>query len=221
VAALQDERRATQAALLGLPDQPGRPTYEAATDAVDQAFLALDAEVERLGPTDYVKAEPEATGVSALTEGLRGPVAGALTVGREEAVENDLAGEFDPLVRRILVIQRRFANDVDDPVVEVYTQTSQMIEALIQVAGVAVSQGADWAAEVEPYYQPAIDAWPELMELARDTDLADATTALDGTLTEATFGDPPTGTPDDFVTSLSVDAWRSYRDVARQHLLQR
>jgi hypothetical protein len=28
-------------------------------------------------------------------------------------------------------------------------------------------------------------------------------------------------TPDDFVTSLSVDAWRSYRDVARQHLLQR
>jgi hypothetical protein len=96
-----------------------------------------------------------------------------------------------------------------------------MIEALIQVAGVATSQGADWAADVEPHYRPAIDAWPKLTALARDTDLADATTALEDTLADTGFGGPPTGTPDDFNATLSVDAWRSFRDVARQHLLER
>jgi hypothetical protein len=56
------------------------------------------------------------------------------------------------------------------------------------------------------------------------TDLADATAALEDTLDTAGFGgpavvDPATGTPQPFVDSLSLDAWRAYRDVLRQHLI--
>lgn len=81
-----------------------------------------------------------------------------------------------------------------------------------------------WTEAVDLAYTQVTEAQVTIAELTAGTDFADTMAELEDTLDAAGFGgpvvvDPATGTPQPFVDSLCLDAWRTYRDVLRQRLI--
>jgi Nitrate and nitrite sensing len=234
-AALQDERLATQSALLGDIDAPDAPGFGQANSATDQAMGALGAELEELedaDPTGGLELQIAYAELGADLAVVRNERVLALpTAGGRYEDGGRLAGRFDGLVAPLLDLEDRLAAAVDDPALaplaQIYAGVSRQIERIEQLIALTTRarSGGQPAApeEIEAAYAAVVEARPAFADLAADTDVADATDTLDGALHAAGFGGPSAGDPgapsDLFVPSLSLGAWQAYRDVVRDHIL--
>jgi len=234
VAALQEERVATQSALLGDPDTPDAPSFGQAVRATDQAMGALGDELEELedaDPTAGLELQMAYAGLGADLAIVRNERVLALpTAGGSYKDGGVLAGRFDGLVAPLLDLEDRLAAAIDDPALaplaEIHAEVSRQIERIEQLIALATRAGSGGEPatqeEIEAAYAPVTEARPVFADRAAGTDVAEATERLSGTLDAAGFGGPVAddrGVPSDLlVPSLELGAWQAYRDVVRDHI---
>jgi hypothetical protein len=234
VAALQEERVATQSALLGDPDTPDASSFGQAVRATDQAMGALGDEVEELEDADPAAglelqmAYAELGADLAIVRNER--VLALPTAGGSYKDGGVLATRFDGLVAPLLDLEDRLAAAIDDPALaplaEIHVEVSRQIERIEQLIALATRAGSGGEPatreEIEAAYAPVTEARPVFADLAAGTDVAEATERLSGTLDAAGFGGPVAddrGVPSDLlVPSLELGAWQAYRDVVRDHI---
>jgi hypothetical protein len=220
VAALQDERRSTQASLQGRFDEPGIVRYDVALDAARDAGSDLALAIDELDVGESLEVEAEVSEITTDLVLLRNEVVRVWPIGGGSYDDGGaLAGRFGPIITRLLDIQRRYAETRDDPVVDVYIRTSRIVEDLLEVARIAESGDPTWPDTVASNFDAVVDAHDRLLAVADTSlELTDATAALQQALADAGFGTAPPADPATFVTTLSLGAWRAYQDIARQYL---
>lgn len=214
---LQDERFATRESMLGNASGSGVPSPLSADMETDDALDDLGEAIRGLGVSASIDPEIALTELRTQLRTLRTSLSMGSSSGGVDVVDAATSG-FDLHVDTLLGMQAEYAEGLDDPVVDIYVRTTRLLDDLADVAWVARSGGAAWADTAAPLHDAVVASRDRLADDAQGTELADATTALTRTLADAGFDEPSAASPDDFVESLSIDAWQSYHDVVRHHL---